>query len=59
MGGFAPIYDSEETEELSEKDRQTLRDAVLHELNTHPEIRELLRKRTLPLYEKLKKKRRK
>jgi hypothetical protein len=53
MGGFHAIYDREETEGLSEKEQQILREAVLRQLNTSAQIRELLRKKTLPVYKKL------
>lgn len=61
MGGFDPIYDCGETEGLSEKEKQILRAAVVRQLNTSSQIRELLRKKTLPVYKKLtsKKRRRK
>ena len=59
MGGFDPIYDCEETEGLSEKEQQVLREAVLRQLNTSAQIRELLRKKTLPVFKKLTSKKRK
>jgi hypothetical protein len=59
MGGFDPVYDCEEIEGLSVKERQMLRAEVLRQLNTSPQIRELLRKKTLPVFRKLMSKRRK
>ena len=59
MGGFDPVYDCEETEGLSEKDKQILREAVLHQLNTSAPIRKLLRRKTLSVFTKLTSKKRK
>jgi hypothetical protein len=59
MGFVDPIYDCEETEGLSEKEKHILRQAVLHQLNTSVQIRELLRKKTLPVFKKLTSKKRK
>jgi hypothetical protein len=59
MGGFDPVYDCEETEGLSEKEKQILREAVLHQLNTSADIRKLLRKKTHSVFNKLTSKKRK
>jgi hypothetical protein len=59
MGGFDPIYDCDETEGLSEKERQTLRQAVLRQLNTSPQVRKLLRRKTLAVFKQLTSKKRK
>jgi hypothetical protein len=59
MGGFDPVYDCEETEGLSEKEKQILREAVLHQLNTSADIRKLLRKKTQSVFNKLTSKKRK
>jgi hypothetical protein len=50
MGIFPPVYPDEELEVLNEKQRAILRDAVLSQIQTSTEIRRLLRKKTLPVY---------
>jgi len=57
MGGFDPIYDCDETEGLTEEEKRKLREAVLHQLNTSTQIRSLLRKKTMGVYNKLSRKR--
>lgn len=53
MGIFPPVYPDEELEVLDERQREILRDAVLQQLQTSPEIRRLLREKTLPVYNQL------
>jgi hypothetical protein len=59
MGIFPPVYPDEELEVLNEKQRAILRDAVLSQIQTSTEIRRLLRKKTLPVYNQLISKKRK
>jgi hypothetical protein len=59
MGIFPPVYPDEELEVLSERQREILRDAVLHEIQASAQIRRLLRKKTLPVYNQLISKKRK
>jgi hypothetical protein len=59
MGIFPPVYPCEELKELNERQREILRDAVLHEIKTSAQIRRLLRNKTLPVYNQLISKKRK
>ena len=43
---FLPIYNKEETDKLSEEDRQALSEAILRQLSTDGQIRGLLREKT-------------
>jgi hypothetical protein len=53
MGLMSPVYPPEELNALDEKQRRILQEAILHQLQTSPEIRNMLRMKTLPVYEKL------
>jgi hypothetical protein len=59
MGIFPPVYPYEELEALNERQREILRDAVLHQIQTSTQIRRLLRRKTLPVYNQLISKKRK
>jgi hypothetical protein len=59
MGIFPPVYPYEELEVLNERQREILRDAVLHQIQTSTQIRRLLRRKTLPVYNQLISKKRK
>jgi hypothetical protein len=59
MGIFPPVYPDEELEVLNQRQREILRDAVLHEIQASAQIRRLLRKKTLPVYNQLISKKRK
>jgi hypothetical protein len=59
MGIFPPVYPCEELEVLNERQREILRDAVLHQIQTSAQIRRLLRTKTLPVYNQLISKKRK
>ncbi len=59
MGVIDPIYDCDETAGLSEKERQILRRAVLRQLNTSPQVRKLLRRKTLAVFKQLTSRKRK
>ena len=52
MGGFL-VYDHEEIEGLSKKQRETLRDAIHKHLRTSPEIRKILRAKTRAVHRQL------
>ncbi len=53
MGFMEPVYPPEDLEKLNEKQRRVLRNAVLLELQTDRQIRRLLRKKTLHVFESL------
>jgi hypothetical protein len=57
MGVVDPPYPEKELDELNEKQRKILRRAVHKQLNTSPEIRRLLRLKTLSVYKRLTSKR--
>jgi hypothetical protein len=59
MGVFPPVYPDEELEVLNEREREILRDAVIRELETSRAIRRMLRRNTLPVYNRLISKKRK
>jgi hypothetical protein len=59
MGAFHPVYSPQELGELTDANRKKLRAAIVRHLETHPQIRKILRQKTQPLYDRLKRKKRK
>jgi hypothetical protein len=53
MGGFSPVYPPEDMDKLDTKQRDELRNAVLKVLQTDPQVRNLLKSKTLPVFKKL------
>lgn len=53
MGIFPPVYPDNDLNSLSDKKRQTLRNAVLRQLQTSPEIRRILKRKTQALFNQL------
>jgi len=55
MGAFRPVtYSSKELEGMTDKKRKSLQKAIVRHLETHPQIKKILRKETRPLYDRLK-----
>ncbi len=59
MSIFPPVYPSEDLEKLDEEGRNELRMAIIRQLQSDNDVRELLRKKTRPAYEQLIAKKRK
>jgi hypothetical protein len=56
MGAFRPVtYSSKELKGLTATKRKTLKKAIVRHLETHPQIRKLVRQKTRALYNRLKK----
>jgi len=56
MGAFRPTnYTKKERAALSKKKLETLRQAIIHQHENHKGIRRIVRQKTKPLYNKLKK----
>jgi hypothetical protein len=53
MGGFAPVYPPKAMAKLDEKKRDELRQAIQRVLQTDPQVRRLLRQKTLPVFKQL------
>jgi hypothetical protein len=56
MGRLTQLFSIAELKALDEKQLEILRDAVLHEMQTSPAIRRLLRAKTRRVYNQLKSK---
>lgn len=55
MGAFQPVtYNKTELKGLSAAKRKTLKKAIVRQLETHPQIRKIVRKKTRTLYKQLK-----
>jgi hypothetical protein len=55
MGAFRPVtYSSKELKGLTAKKRKTLKNAIVHQLETHKGIRKIVRQKTRVLYKRLK-----
>jgi hypothetical protein len=54
MGCLVPVFTIPELDSLDEKQLEILRDAVLNEIRTSPEIRRIVREKTLPVFNRLK-----
>ena len=56
MGAFRPVaFSSKELKGLTAKQRKTLKQAIVRHLETHPQIRKLVRKKTQPILKRMKK----
>jgi len=55
MGGFAPVYDSDETAILTDAQKIKLRREIWNVLNHDETIRRLIKKKTQRLYKSLSK----
>jgi hypothetical protein len=56
MGAFRPVaFSSKELKGLTAKQRKTLKKAIVRQLETHPQIRKLVRKKTYPILKGMKK----
>jgi 3-methyladenine DNA glycosylase AlkC len=56
MGAFRPVtYSSKELKGLTATKRKTLKKAIVRHLETHPQIRKIVRQKTRTLYNRLKK----
>jgi hypothetical protein len=53
MGAFGPVYPPKDLAKLDEKQRNQLRMAIVKVLQTDPEVRKLLKKKTDPVFERL------
>ena len=56
MGIYFPIYPPQEWAKLDKEKRKALSAAILQVLTTDPEVRQLLRQKTKPVLDGLKKK---
>jgi hypothetical protein len=52
-----PLFSVEELDALNEKQLKILRDAVLSEVHSSPEIREILKAKVRPVYDQLRRQR--
>jgi hypothetical protein len=56
MGAFRSVtFSSKELKGLTAKQRKTLKKAIVRQLETHPQIRKIVRKKTHPLLKRMKK----
>lgn len=56
MGAFRPVtFSSRELKGLTAKQRKTLKKAIVRHLETHPQIRKLVRKKAHPILKRMKK----
>jgi hypothetical protein len=53
MAGFDPIYDSNETKQLTKEDLQKLRCEIFRQLSTDKDIRDLIKRKTQSYYNEL------
>jgi hypothetical protein len=59
MGAFQPVtYSKKELQGLTPAKRKALKKAIVRHLETHPQIRKIVRKKTSALYNRLKPKKR-
>jgi len=55
MGAFQPVtYSKKELKGLTAAKRKALKKAIVRHLETHPQIRKLVRQKTSTLYKRLK-----
>lgn len=56
MGAFRPVaFSSKELKGLNAKQRKTLKKTIVRHLETHPQIRKLVRKKAGPILKRMKK----
>jgi hypothetical protein len=55
MSAFRPtLYSAKELKALTPKKRAALKKEIAKHVKTHPEVRKILRRKTRPMYDKLK-----